>query len=149
VKGGRRRISGPLVTGLTFLAGAMAAGCGDDPAPPAVTTTAEAPAPPASLTSQEQRLLTAYDRRINAHCVRVSTAIADPSAAPTPAQRKRAFEAADALVDLAAAKPDAPLGAGQDARLFLADVIENLEGSNCDPAMIARLEQGLAEIPAG
>lgn len=48
---------------------------------------------------------------------------------------------------LAAAKPTAPLGAGQDLRLFVTDVAENLEGSNCDPRMIARLERGLARIP--
>ena len=36
---------------------------------------------------------------------------------------------------------------GQDLRLFLSDVIENLDGSNCDPRMRARLEQALRAIP--
>src|SRR5688572_21040803 len=98
MKPGRRRISGPLATGLALVSGAMAAGCGDEPELPAPTaTTAETPAPPAPLTSREQRMLTGYDQQINAHCVRVSTAIADSSASPTPAQRKAAFKAADAL----------------------------------------------------
>lgn len=137
---------------LLVLAALLAAGgCGDEPAEPTpvVGTTTAPAAEPASLTSRERGLLAGYDERINAHCVRVTGSLADPASAPTPAQRRRAYAAADALIGLAAAKPDAPLGAGQDTRLFLADVIENLEGSNCDPAMIARLEEGLAAIPSG
>ncbi len=128
-------------------------GCGEDepPPPPPQPSTVQAPAEPigepAALTREERDLLTTYDRRINAHCVRVARSLVDPEAAPSPGQERRAFAAADALIDLAAAKPDAPLGAGQDTRLFLADVLENLDGSNCDPAIVAHLEQGLAAIP--
>ncbi len=92
-------------------------------------------------------MLAAYDRRIQAHCLRVGRSLVEPQAAPSARQEERAFAAADALIALAAEKPGAPLGAGQDTRLFLADVLENLEGSNCEPRMVARLEQGLAGIP--
>ncbi len=130
-----------------------APGCGDE-APPEQPSTVQAPEPapaaePAALTRRERDLLTVYDRRINAHCVRVARSLVDPKAAPSAGQEARAFAAADSLVALAAAKPDAPLGAGQDTRLFLADVLENLDGSNCDPAMASRLAQGLAQIPSG
>jgi hypothetical protein len=99
------------------------------------------------LTADERRQLEAYEARIQAHCVRVARSLVDPRAAPSPREEAAAFEAADRLVGLAAAKPTAPLGAGQDLRLFVSDVVENLEGSNCDPRMTARLERGLARIP--
>ena len=77
----------------------------------------------------------------------MSRGLVDPSAGPTPGQTRRAFIAARRLVALAAEKPFAPLGAGQDLRLFVSDLIENLEGSNCDPRMISVLTAGLARIP--
>jgi len=88
----------------------------------------------------------AFDKRIQAHCVRVAASLTDPDAAPTPREKQNAFAAADGLIALAARKPTAPLGAGQDTRLFLSDVVENLEGFNCDPRMISRLERGLSGI---
>lgn len=114
-------------------------GCGSDGGSP--------PPPAAELTAQERRLVTSYEGRIQQHCVRVARSLTDPGAAPTPSQRSSAFRAADALAALAAAKPTAPVDAGQDLRLYLSDVVENLEGSNCDPSMIIRLERALAEIP--
>jgi len=118
-------------------------GCDDDQG----SAEQDEPATPPTLTGEERRLLTTYDRRIEAHCVRVARSLLEPQAAPTALQSERAYAAADALIALAAEKPSAPLGAGQDTRLFLADVLENLDGSNCDPGMVGRLEQGLAQIP--
>jgi len=125
---------------LALLGGAF--GCGGDQG-----SVEQHAAPAVKLTGGERRLLASYDRRIEAHCLRVARSLVEPRAAPSARQEKRAFAAADALVGLAAEKPAAPLGAGQDTRLFLADVIENLDGSNCDPRMVARLEQGLTAIP--
>ena len=124
-------------------AAALAAGgCGGEEDSPE-----EAAPRPVGLTAEERRSAAAYERRIQAHCGRVARSLVDPVAAPTPRQEERAFAAADALLALAAEKPTAPIGPGQDLRLFVSDVTENLEGSNCDPRMIARLEQGLAGIP--
>ncbi len=125
---------------------AVAAGCGgeaDRPGP------APEPAPPAKLTPQERRLLRTYEARIATHCVRVARALVDRAAGPSPAQQRRAFAAADALVGLVASKPTAPVDVGQDLRLYLSDVVENLEGSNCDPRMVSRLEDALQAIPDG
>jgi hypothetical protein len=102
---------------------------------------------PSPLTAAERRSIASYERRIQDHCFRVASSLADPSAAPSPAQQRRAFQAADRLGALAARKPTAELDAGQDLRLFLGDVIENLEGSNCDPRMRARLAEALGRIP--
>jgi hypothetical protein len=129
-----------------LLACAAIAGCGEGGEDPG---SARQTQEPARVTAGERRLLDTYDSRIAAHCVRVSRSLTDPSSAPTRAQSAAAFGAARALLALAARKPGAPLGAGQDLRLFVSDVIENLEGSNCDPRMIAVLSEGLEEIPAG
>ena len=124
---------------LALLGGTL--GCGDQESagePPAAADT--------KLTGEERRSLADYDRRIQVHCLSVGRSLIDPRAAPSAREQKRAFAAADQLIALAAAKPAAPLGAGQDTRLFLSDVIENLQGSNCDPRMVSRLAQGLAAI---
>ena len=118
-------------------------GCGDADTDGTRTRTVS----PAALTGAERRLVATYEGRIQEHCVGVARALAEPSAAPSPGQQRRAFEAADALGALAARKPTAEIDAGQDLRLFLSDVIENLEGSSCDPRMRARLEQALRGIP--
>ncbi len=124
---------------LALSGGAL--GCGDEESPGGLPAAADA-----ELTGEERRSLADYDRRIQAHCLSVGRSLIDPRAAPSAREQERAFAAADELIALAAAKPAAPLGAGQDTRLFLSDTIENLEGSNCDPRMISHLAQGLAAI---
>jgi hypothetical protein len=122
-------------------------GCGESPpsrqAPPAVS-----PGPPPTLTAGERRALAREEARIQRHCVAVARSIVDPEAAPTPDEAARAFAAADRLVAAVRAKPRAEREPGQDLRLYLGDVIENLEGSNCDPRMLQHLEAALARIPA-
>lgn len=134
------------VTAATLASASAGVGCGGGDEP-AETSAPPAPAAAASLTGEERRALGRYDRLIQGHCVRVAESILGSGAGPSARQEMRAFAAADALVALAAEKPGAPLGAGQDTRLFLSDVLENLDGSNCDPRMTALLGQGLAQIP--
>ena len=122
---------------------ALLAACGGDTGEPLEQ---EAARPP-RVTASERQLIEAYDSRIATHCVRVSRGLVDPAARPSPQQTRSAFTAARRLLALAAEKPGAPLGAGQDLRLFVSDVVENLQGSNCDPRMIDLLASGLAEIP--
>ncbi len=118
------------------------AGCGADAGGPPP----EAPRTPQRLTADERRLLRVYEGRIQAHCVRVARSLVDSREGPSPAQARRAFAAADMLAAIVARKPRAEVDVGQDALLYLSDVVENLEGSNCDPRMIARLERSLAAI---
>ena len=124
-------------------AAATLAGCGDrDRAPEPMPV-----ATPAPLSAAERKTLRVYEGRIQAHCIRLAQSLTHPSAAPTPAQEADAFDAAEDLVAFARRKPLAPLDAGQDVRLYVSDVAENLEGSNCDPRLIAVLEQGLRGLP--
>ena len=125
---------------VALLGGVVLAGCG---APSAD----ESREPPPVLTAAERRSVASYEGHIQEHCVRVAQSIADPGAAPTPEQQRRAYAAADALGALAARKPTAEVDVGQDLRLYLSDVVENLDGSNCDPRLRARLEEALEEIP--
>jgi hypothetical protein len=104
---------------------------------------------PERLGPAERREVNALEAEIAAHCIAVARSLVDPRTRPSRAEERRAFSAADRLLELARRKPRAPLGAGQDLRLFVSDVAENLEGSNCDPRMIARLERGLRGIPQG
>lgn len=125
----------------------LLAGCGaqDRAGPRPAATASPTPSPP--LTAAEREGLRRAEARIERHCVAVSRALVDPAKAPSAAQEARAFAAADSLVGFVRAKPRASLNPGQDLRLYLGDVIENLEGGNCDPRMRARLERGLDSIP--
>ena len=148
----RRRSRRPRAVAavVLVLAGLTAAsGCGEEgsegqsaPAP-----AGREPAAQSRLTGEERRLLRTYEGLIATYCVRVARSLVEPQAGPTPKQEDRAFAAVDDLVALAGRKPTAPVGPGQDLRLFVSDVAENLEGSNCDPRLILRLEKGLSSIP--
>ena len=123
----------------------VAGGCHDQE-PRTGTATPEA-TPEVHLSAAEKRRIRALEGRIGTHCVQVAQSLVDPDARPSPAEEAAAFKAADDLVALARAKPTALFDVGQDLRLLVGDVIENLEGANCDPRMVARLERGFATIP--
>ena len=131
-----------LIVGLLVLAGC---GEGAGERPRSAATASPTPAPP--LTAAERERLRRAEARVQGHCVRVTQSLADPAAAPSAEQEARAFAAADDLVALVRSRPRAEVVTGQDLRLYLADVVENLEGGNCDPRMQAKLERGLATIP--
>lgn len=134
-----------ILAGLTAPSGCGQEGSQQDTAP--APAGREPAAAQSRLTGEERQLLRTYEGLIAAHCVRVARSLVDPQAGPSPKQEARAFAAADDLVALAARKPTAPVGPGQDVRLLVSDVAENLEGSNCDPRLIGRLEEGLSSIP--
>jgi hypothetical protein len=137
-------VRGLAAAGLA-LAGIALAGCGDGEEP---VPTSEVPATDAGrLTAEERDLVEESERAIVAYCRRVALGLADPGKRPTVSQQARAFEAVDALIELAAEKPGARFRPGVDVRLFMGDLAENLEGANCDPNVIARLEEALATLP--
>ena len=98
------------------------------------------------LTAMERGLLHRADRSIELYCRRRTLALAEPGKPVSAELHARAFRAVDNLIELAARKPAARLGHRVDVKLFVGDLTENLEGSNCDPALVARLQQGLAEL---
>ncbi len=95
-------------------------------------------------------LIDGSERAIDLYCRRQALRLVEPRKQPTVGQHARAFEAVDALVELARDKPRARVRRGEDVELFVSDLAENLDGSNCDPAVVSRLNQGLAGAePAG
>jgi hypothetical protein len=61
---------------------------------------------------------------------------------------RRVNAALNELIELARAKPEAPAPAGGSVRLALGDIAENLEGTNCDPRLVERIDAVLADLPA-
>lgn len=120
------------------------ASCGDgEEAAPTTEVTADA----RRLTATDRDLVGDSEKAIVAYCRRAALGLTDPGKRPTVDQQARALEAVDALIELAGEKPAARLRPGVDVRLFIGDLAENLQGSNCDPNIIARLDQGLATLP--
>jgi hypothetical protein len=137
-------VRAPAAAGLALATIALA-GCGDgeESAPPT-----EVPATDARrLTPAERDLVEDSEEAIVAYCRRAALALTRPGKRPTVDQQARALEAVDELIALAAEKPAARTEPGGDVRLFVGDLAENLQGSNCDPIIVARLDAGLATLP--
>jgi hypothetical protein len=122
------------------------AACGGNGEDAATTTSPEAPG---ALTHAERDLVRDSESAIVEYCRRRALALTDPAKRPTAAQQADAIEAVDALISLAERKPQAQVRPRVEVRLFVGDLTENLEGSNCDPLILGRLQQGLASLPPG
>jgi hypothetical protein len=104
-------------------------------------------AAPERLTAQKQREVRRSQTAIVAYCNRFARSALSGRGAPPPAAQERAVAAVDTLIALARGKPDAIYRTGVDMRLLLGDTAEDLEGSNCDERLVARLDQALATLP--
>ena len=124
------------------------AGCGGGSDEP-TTFREQSPSSVSKLTGEEERLVERSERTITLYCKKRARALTDPSRRPTVGEQARALEAVDALAGLAGAKPGAELRPGLDVRTYLGDIAENLEGANCDPQIIDRIDLGLAETAPG
>ena len=124
-----------------------AAGCGGSDDDDVGTT--PAPSDPTALTGAERDAVADDEASILEYCRARALSLTNPDKRPTVGQQARALEAVDALVALAAEKPAARVRREVDLGLYLGDLAENLEGSNCDPQIVARLEQGLAQVGTG
>ena len=123
----------------------VAVSCGGgDPAGSTTTATATDPGTrPERLPERLQTEVFEAQQEISAYCRRLALALQGPADPPSPIQRRRAFAAAQRLVDLASVHPYDLVQTGVDVRLFVGDLVEDLGNLNCDPDLIGRLEQGL------
>ena len=135
-----------VVAAALALSAVAACGCGDG-GTAGEERTAQPAGSAARLTADDRRLVAESDTAIQIYCRKRALALTDPEKRPTVGQQARALEAVDALVALAREKPAARLRPGIDVRLFVGDLTENLEGSNCDPQIVARLHEGLSSLP--
>jgi hypothetical protein len=139
----RARRLGALVVALAL----APAGCGDDE-PTTDQTEPTTTAPVAQrLTASDRERVRRSEAAILAYCERAAVAATGAREPPSARRRAAALDAVDDLVAVARAKPDATVKPGVDLRLFVGDLTENLQGANCDPAIVARLDTGLASIP--
>jgi hypothetical protein len=118
---------------LTALVIVCAAGCGDDePAAPVER--------PAALTAQERQAADRAVRAIRAYCRGVARYLAGRAEPPAQANARAG---AHRIAALARERPDAPYRGRQTARDLAGDLAEDLEGTNCSPALVATLARGL------
>jgi hypothetical protein len=105
------------------------------------------PAGPRPLSPAGIRVMQRAREEVSAYCGRVARALAEGEG-PTAADFERVTAALDRLGTLAAQQPGAEAEHGTTPRLALGDIAENLEGTNCDPRLVARIDEALAELPA-
>ena len=129
--------------GLTVLA-LVSCGDGDSPQP---AGTAARGAEAKRLTRDEQALVTGSERAVQRYCGKLALSAIGQGKPPSSSEQARAFAATDRLIELASEKPAAPLENGERMGLFLGDLAEDLEGSNCDPRLVQLIEQALATLP--
>ena len=120
--------------------------CGDDGSPGAAGTTTTTTVAQ-RLTAAEQSLVTRSERAVQLYCGKLALPLTGRGEPPSAEEQGRAFAATDRLIELASEKPAAPLDAGLEMGLFLGDLAEDLEGSNCDSRLVERIDQALATLP--
>jgi hypothetical protein len=129
--------------GLSLLA---IASCGNGESPQGAGTTATGAAA-RRLTSAEQALVARSERTVQRNCGKLALSVTGQARPPLPEDASRAFAATDRLIELAHAKPAASIENGVAMGLFLGDLAEDLEGSNCDSRLVERIDQALATLP--
>lgn len=141
-----RRWLAAATAAAALVASGTAAGCGggDDGAP--ADNTAPAAADP-QLKKSELASLQRAEQVIVRYCAAWSGLT--QGGGPRPGQAEQARGAVDQIVDLVELKPRAPIGETSDVRLRAGDIAEGIEGANCDPALEARLESGIAAAVGG
>jgi hypothetical protein len=99
------------------------------------------------LTSAEQTLVDRSERTVQRYCGKLALSLTGRARPPSAEEASRAFAATDRLIELARAKPAASLENRVEMGLFLGDLAEDLEGSNCDSRLVERIDQALATLP--
>jgi hypothetical protein len=128
--------------GLSLIA---IASCGDG-GPPGTAGTAPASAEARRLTAEERQLAFQSRGTVERYCAELALSLSGRRKPPSGQDQARVFTATDRLIELAREKPAARVEPGVDTELFLGDLAEDLEGSNCDPRLVERIDQGLATL---
>ena len=136
----------PAVAAAVGLSVIAIASCGDGESPQTAGTTPTGVAA-RRLTSGEQALVARSDRTVQRYCGKLALSLTGQERPPSAEEASRAFAATDRLIELVREKPVARVQPGVDTELFLGDLAENLEGSNCDPRLVGRIDEALATLP--
>ena len=100
-----------------------------------------------NLTPSELATVQSSRDAIRGYCRRVGLSLARGEVTQLAELLNRALAAADRLGELAQAKPTARVDEQSTTRDVIADTAEDLEGTNCSPAIVRRLERALATSP--
>jgi hypothetical protein len=140
-------VLGRLPTGalVCIALAALLAGCGDD-GDLEGTTFEESTT---RLTRAESRVIAVAQRRVQGYCADRAQALFGEGEPPSAHDLREVDDALVALARLAARRPEAESAAGVTPRLALGDIAENLEGTNCDQRLVARIDSLLAGLPGG
>jgi hypothetical protein len=122
----------------------LVGGCGGDEGGGPSTTTASGP--PSRLVAAERRRVLEAERAIAAYCDRVAAAAIGQAELPPRREQRRALARVDRLIELAARDPAAEIETGVSMRLFISDLAEDLQGSNCDRRLVELLDAALAGL---
>jgi hypothetical protein len=101
----------------------------------------------APLSAGEIAVIRRAQEAVGAYCAKVARGLAEGDA-PTQRDFDRVTRPLDELAELASHRPGAEAPDGATPRLALGDIAENLEGTNCDPRLVARIDEALATLPA-
>jgi hypothetical protein len=101
---------------------------------------------PRRLSAEEEAAVDRARTAIRSYCRQVGRHLAG-GRPPTAGETRTANDAVDSLVSLAREDPEARYRGEETIRLVLGDTAEDLEGTNCSPDLVARLERGLASLP--
>jgi hypothetical protein len=137
------RPAAAAAVGLSLIA---IASCGNGESPQTGDTTPTGAAA-RRLTSAEQALVDRSERTVQRYCGKLALSLTGRARPPSAEEASRAFAATDRLIELARAKPAASLENRVEMGLFLGDLAEDLEGSNCDARLVQRIDQALATLP--
>jgi hypothetical protein len=127
---------------LCLLAMALAA-CGEDGTSAPTESVTQPPTPQQRLPEARQREVFADQQEISEYCRQRALSLQTDDAPPSAPEARRALAAADRLAELARARPYYLVQTGVDTRLYVGDLVEDLENLSCDPALVARLAEGL------
>jgi hypothetical protein len=124
------------LAGLIVAAALLLTACGSGGDPPR-------PSEQQRLTAPERAAVDSGRAAIRAYCRRLGLHLAGRGGAPSDAVRDRALVGAREIASVARRKPGAPYEQGIAVRTLAADIAEDLEGTNCSPALVVELRRGL------
>jgi hypothetical protein len=134
---------GPTLSSMLCLLAVVIAGCADEGPGAQPESVTQPAAPPKKLSEARQREAFADQQEISAYCRERALSLQSDEAPPSPGEARRAFAAADRLVELARERPFDLVQTGVDLRLYVGDLVEDLGNLSCDPALVERLREGL------
>jgi hypothetical protein len=145
----------PRLLGAVLLAGLALAACGESDDGGTTGPTPADTAPAQTLTEMRRSgplspagvaIIRRAQEEVAIYCRKVARGLTGGDA-PTPRDLERVTAALDELAELASRQPEAQTDDGTTPRLALGDIAENLEGTNCDPRLVARIDEALAMLP--